>query len=150
MKKIWKSFLCAMAVSLAMSGAAWAVPRLQIDVEGGLYDAVDESTYNTADTYNLYALMEESNKTDLSETYYVSMALIKPDDADWTDDFGSFSFAAVSYDDLSQFSWGTPSLLTSIELGSHGIFPSYFAEHSFSFSSGNKAKSYGLFSRICG
>lgn len=113
---------------------AFAVPSLQLDISGGTYDVTTETIVATGGTFTLYALL---NGLDPNDTYYISAALVPKSDG--TDaELGSFSFDGNTVDVTGGMEFGTPSLdayLATLELPTHGVFPTFYTEFAFSFGS---------------
>jgi hypothetical protein len=124
---------------LAVS-SVFALPTLQLDMSGGTYDALTETVVNTSNQFDLVALL---NSEEYTGNYYVSMALTPQ--ISMQADIGSFVFGTETID-ISKMEFGTPpvDLADLRDLPSHGIFPTYFIERSFTFSSGNKALNYNV------
>ena len=59
--------------------AAFAVPTLQLDILGGVYDTTTETIVATSDTFTLLAILTPSGGDDintlLNDTYYISSAI---------------------------------------------------------------------------
>ena len=123
---------------LAVS-SVFALPTLQLDISGGMYDGSTETVVNTSNQFDLVALL---NSSDYSGTYYISMA-VTPQISISTD-IGSFMFGTETYT-ISDMQYGTPPVdLADVgDLPSHSIFPTYFYEYAFSFS-GSKALAYNV------
>ena len=132
---------------------------LQLDIAGGWYDTTDETTFASANSFTLYALLNTSAPGySPGGTYYLSAALIpqvpkttpppslgtftigidqnnngKIDGSDWQQTI------AVA----SQMTYGTAPIETLAalqgwdkgDLPKHGIFETYFSEFAFSFDS---------------
>ena len=54
---------------------ALAVPTLQLDIGGGVYDPDTESIVSTSGLFTLYAILHPGGASTLSTTYYISAAL---------------------------------------------------------------------------
>lgn len=141
-----KLYLIILGV-LFMSGTAFALPYLQLDITPGEYVAgQEETTISTSPSFALRTLIESSNSKYVpNETYYVSIALVTKDEQKVTTgvdqvpgkDYGSFNFGGQTFNFLGNAQYGTPPLDQIVpdnkDLQSHGIFETYFYEFSFSF-----------------
>ncbi len=120
---------------LLWSGAAFSVPDLQLDIEGGIYDPVTETvipSVGSGGTQTLYALLGDSSL--LGNDFFISAAVITPGI-----DLGSFVFNGQNVNITSDMVYGTP-----YDLSSHGIFDTYYKEFIFSFNPDNKAAVYNV------
>lgn len=140
-------------VALGWCGIAFAIPTLQLDIGGGVYDPVTQSIVTDKSTFTLYALLyPEGQKTGsrsatLAGQFYLSAA-VTPKIASGQD-LGSFSITGPGVVDSSvavtgDMTYGSPPIdtLVSPDLPGHGIFETYFVEVPFRFSSDNEAKPY--------
>jgi PEP-CTERM motif len=130
--------------------AAHAVPALQLDIAGGFYDTATQTVLTSSNTFTLYALLDPTARgVSATETYYVSVALSPATSSPAS--LGSFSFNGTNVNVTSEMTYGTPP----IELGgvattdpgdlpSHGTYPTYFGEFSFTFSSANTSGIYNV------
>lgn len=132
---------------VAASGTASAVPALQLGIDGGVYDPVTQTIISTGPTFTLYAFLDTAavpSKLSLSDTYYVSAALI-PKTGPLGSSLGSFAYAGNTVNVTADMTYGNPpidtatQLFDSQDLSPHGIFPTYFSEFGFNFSSTNLA-----------
>jgi len=139
MNKHFFKYLAGLAVSV-VTLSVQAVPSLQLDIIGGVYDNSDETIVTSANQFSLVAYGGGS-KFDLYDDYYISIALTPQIGPDLVD-FGSFSFAGNTYDMYSMV-YGTPPIENTDflqphdggDLGQHGVFPTLYAEYQFNFSS---------------
>lgn len=119
---------------LALANFARALPTLQLDIPGGVYNPVDETIYATSPTFTLRALLDGT--LDPNRTYYVSAALSPATSQTPLPTMGSFSFGGNVYT-LASLTYGTPPISVpdpgSGNLASHGQYPTYFSEVSFKF-----------------
>lgn len=135
-----------MALLLSFSSHALALPSLQLDIIPGVYvGGGDDTTYATADAFDLYAYMQESahgKTTSLTDTYYLSIA-VSPRQAEGDiSSIGSFSVDGTSYS-FSDLVYGTPPV-DSADLAPHGIFATYFMEMSFTFTAADTVAAYNV------
>jgi hypothetical protein len=121
----------ALAVVLGLTAVhnASAINKLQLDSEDGVYDSGSETTVSTADVFDLYALGKAP-----SGTYFLSAAITPNPGESAGSDFGSFKIGGTTYSSATM-TFGTPPVQTidKNELPSHGIFPTWFAEQTFTF-----------------
>lgn len=140
---------CLLAVGvLAISPSAHAVPSLQLDIGGGVYDWSTETIVATSNPFTLYALLRETDRNPLSDTYYISAALT-PKTVPPGADLGSFTFDGTTVNVTEDMVYGVPPMEADGTAGKdpgdlpkHGIFKTYFAEFSFQFDEGKNAKKY--------
>ena len=129
MKKILILVICVLFLG---SASAFGVPSLQLDIGNGFYNVSgdpkydDETVLSNGKAFTLYALMKESNKTSLNDTYYISMALY-PSEADNLGSLGSFYFEGIKIDVVDDMTYGNPGI------PGHGVFPTYYKEWEFTF-----------------
>lgn len=139
----------ALALSVALMAApAWAVTALQLDIAGGTYDWSEESVLASSNTFSLYAygLASGPKPVSLADNYFLSITLLGV--AQPGGNFGSFTVNGNTINATSDMIWGTPPV-DSInpewdpgDLRGHGIFPAYFKEVGFQFSSTNQSGVY--------
>ena len=142
---------------------AIAYPTLQLDIKDGYYDSSTETIVASGNPFILSALLIPDYKNSLTDTYYISAAVVPkigPDDVD----LGSFSFEGdniisfnriptaeneIVVDVTGDMVYGVPPFETAVtqlrdkgDLAKHGIYYTYFAEFGFTFSESNKATPY--------
>lgn len=138
----------ALAVSVAlMTVPAWAVPTLQLDVQGGTYDLASESVLASSNTFSLYAygLASGTKQVDLLDKFFISMALVPQTMTPGS--YGSFIVNGTTVNVTADMTAGGPPLestgvIDPGDLASHGVFPTFFAEQGFFFSAGNQSAVY--------
>ncbi|HEX2655787.1 MAG TPA: choice-of-anchor N protein [Xanthobacteraceae bacterium] len=113
---------------------ALAIPALQLDISGGVYDTVDETTFATSPVFTLRALLRDNQP--FNNPYYISAA-ISPQLAELPiPDIGSFTFAGTTYTGAA-LHWGTPPSNVPDnqpgDLAPHSVFPTYYFEYAFDF-----------------
>ncbi len=123
---------------------ASALPALQLDILGGTYDTTTDTIVTSSDTFTLYALLMPKAKVPLSDTYYVSAAIVPKLGAS---DYGSFIFDGTTVDVTSDMVYGVPPEEANLakdkgDLPSHGIFPAFFSEFGFTFDPANTTVPY--------
>jgi hypothetical protein len=148
-----KRFLTTTALGALLAAPAFAVPDLQLDVQGGTYvGGTDETIYSDGPIFDLYALIQPSGSTPLSGNYRLSVALTPALAESFpAPDFGSFAVTlngvTTTYSSTQNTSFGTPTLeatLQAQDLADHGAFPTYFGEYSFNFNSANTIQTYDI------
>lgn len=120
-------------------------PTLQLDIAGGGYDYGTETIVSSSDTFRLYALITPDSSNTLSDTYYISAALTPQVKSGAS--LGSFVFNGTTVNATSNMYYGVPPFEANLafdsgDLSKHSIFPTYFKEFSFQFSSANRIASY--------
>ncbi|MBN1760102.1 MAG: choice-of-anchor N protein [Chitinispirillaceae bacterium] len=123
-------------------GSAWAVPVLQLDISGGIYDAATETIVAKGDVFTLYALFSPNPSEDMLNPYTLSMAVTPSIDA--PADFGYFTIGEEVINVTDGMTYGTPASLEDLNgVANHdNIFPTYYKELSFSFNTANTTASY--------
>jgi len=142
-----RSFLLVCAFLVLFGGTAFAIPALQLDIKGGTYDLSTETIIAQNDPFMLYALLKPTSGAPLTDTYYISAALVPKTGPDPLPGGGSFTFAGTTIDVTKDMVYGVPPLETNLsydhgDLAKHGIFLTYFAEFSFQFNASNRATVY--------
>lgn len=125
------------------AGTANAVPVLQLGIAGGTYNWSTQTVVATSSSFSLFAFLEPNSSNTLSDTYYLSMAITPQ--ISTPADLGSFTFNGTTVNVTSDMTYGTPPIdefsasADAGDLPSHGMFPTYFKEVGFSFSSSNQS-----------
>ena len=126
-------FLLVMTLLFGVTGIATATPFLQLDISDGSYVYEGEDTiFSTSDEFTLYALLNTTpkKKFDISngKEFAISVALVPQTTSEV--DFGSFEIDGVAYNFKHEdMKVGSP------DIPSHGIFDTYYMEHTFTFGS---------------
>ena len=147
---------CAVLLS---APAAFAVPALQLDILGGVYDPFSETVIAPGDSFTLYALLDSSNtKVDITDTYFVSAAIVPKTTP--AGSFGSFDFSGAdvsgslpvgngdsTIDVTGEMTFGAAPMESSIafdpgDLAKHGIFETFYTEFAFTFDPLNTSALY--------
>lgn len=145
-KNTVKHSMAALALAAGFAAPmqhANAVPTLQLGILGGTYDAASETVFSNGPSFALYAFLIPDTLNPLTDTYYLSMA-ITPQVATPTN-LGSFTYNSTTVNVTSGMTYGTPpidvfsSSHDAGDLAPHGVFPTYFKEVGFSFSSSNQS-----------
>lgn len=132
------------AALLGISSLSNAVPTLQLGIAGGTYDAVTQTIVASSSSFSLYAYLKPDAGNPISDIYGLSMAVTPAISSPAS--LGSFTVNGNVIDVTSGMTYGIPPLDSVVEttingdsndLQSHSIFPTYYAEATFSFSSGN-------------
>jgi hypothetical protein len=125
-------------VSLFLSpvGTAFAIPTLQLDIAGGTYDLSTQTIMSSGDVFQLSAYLIPSTTALLSDTYYISAALV-PKTSSPGGAFGTFSFDGTLVNVTEDMVYGVPGKDSissqSKGLQKHGIFETYYEVFAFSF-----------------
>lgn len=132
--------------ALLSAVSARALPLLQLDILGGIYQAGnDETVYATTDPFTLVALY---NGTAPSGTYYISAAIVPKvgvtNSGAPTAAWGSFTVNGATYSSANMVYGGPPVDNSDVfpDLPTHGIYSTWFSEVGFTFNPANRATSY--------
>ena len=136
---------------IAFASNLWAIPALQLDIEGGFYvGGTEESTLTNDAVFTLNAfLLKDSFDSNL--TYAISIAVVSDHNgiADGTD-YGSFMVGNTSYDvddtlwEIPPDALFDPNLNKDIDLQKHGIFPTEFLQLFVDFENTTTVGSYNV------
>lgn len=134
MKKHIQSFLIAGSL-LALTTASHAVPALQLDIVGGVYDPVLEDVVTDAALFDLAAILnpQAGNAPASGSTFYIAVSLKPVTTTAFAG--GSFVFNGTTVNVLTDMTSGTPAGLPP-----HGQFPNLYKEFSFTFDLSNAGK----------
>ena len=151
LQRINRSFLLwtvTVMVNIGLAHGAFAIPTLQLDIAGGVYDPVTETIVSSSDSFTLYAYLIPSGGSTLSTTYYISAA-IAPKVGPAPSSLGSFVFGGTPVNATSDMVYGVPPIEVSGtaahdggDLGKHDIFETYFKQFAFTFNPTNRADAY--------
>jgi hypothetical protein len=132
LNKQMKKLILTSVFALMLSMGAKAVPDLQLDISGGVYNTADETIYNSSDAFSLYALAKTGSLT--GTTYYLSIAVVpKQSSGSTLPGFGSFVLDGTTYNAGSGWVFGTPPADAAIaNIPSHSMFPTLYLEIAFS------------------
>jgi len=141
-------FLTALMFILLISGMAYALPALQLDIVDGEYDTGTETTVATTNPFTLQALIDPTIFGS-DATFYLSIALM-PQTSESVN-VGSIIFNGVTIDVTGDMVYGTAPLeqlasLQGFDAGDlkHGIFETYFYEYEFDLSSATLVDAYDV------
>ena len=130
------------------AGSALAVPVLQLDIDGGFYVAAGEDSIMTSDEiFSVYAYATPKNNKPsteaeiLADTYYLSIAL-SPQVDEPGGDFGSFVVNGTTVNATQDMTFGTPPTTADRDIGSHGVYDTYYYEIEFSLNPANTSGVY--------
>lgn len=133
-------------VGLLAVSSVFAVPTLQLDIDGGVYNQLTETTMITSTNFELVALLNEDLGFDITvkDSFYLSMAITPKIDQSL-----SLGIVLIDGDTINvtkDMTLGTPPLKLSDykDIGDHGIFETYYFEKMFLFADTNKAMSYDV------
>jgi hypothetical protein len=138
--------LLALAGVLIAAPVAYCVPLLQLDIAGGNYvGGSDQTVYAQSSTFSLYALYSGSLAP--SGNFYISVAIQpRQNQTPVQPNFGSFTVNGTTYS--SGLNYGVPPLAVADDapkvqnLGTHDIYPTYYAEIQFQFNLNNQGARY--------
>lgn len=145
MKHTFFSRMGAVALTVWLgfaAGTANAIPTLQLGIAGGTYDWSTQTIVSTSPVFSLYAFLKPDSGNTLGDTYYLSMALTPQ--LSTTTNLGSFTYNGNTVNATTDMTYGTPpveafSAFDPGDLSKHGMFPTYFKEVGFSFSSASQS-----------
>jgi len=120
------------SVVLATAPCANAIPALQLDATGGVYNNTVESTSLSSDVIDLWAVLKSAPVP--SGTYWVDVAITPQTTS--AHNFGSFMFNGNTINVTSGMTLGNPGLAP------HGIYNTYYKEFSFTFNSTHRITPY--------
>src|SRR5512139_531151 len=137
MKKILRSAVAALCISMLLAGAAHAVPSLQLDILGGTYDWSTQTVVANVESFTLFAYLDANRFNPVTDTYTISAALAPQ--TPYTPGgmaLGSFSINGTTVNVTNDMRYGIPPIETYLardpgDLPSHGIYNTYFTETSF-------------------
>ncbi|WP_211159863.1 choice-of-anchor N protein [Aromatoleum aromaticum] len=140
----------AAALSLAFAGTVHAIPTLQLDILNGVYDNATQTIIAQDDTFTLFAYLNPDASSTVTDTYGLSMALVPPTGpAD--SDLGSFTFNSDTIAVTADMTYGVPPIETVAtqlsdpgDLGTHGIFDTFFSEYTFDFAGAAESGVYDM------
>ena len=137
------AFGAAMVVAASFANA---IPTLQLGIVGGTYDVGSETIIASSHSFSLYAYLIPDGDSPISDIYTISMA-VSPQ-VHTPMDLGSFTVNGDVIDVTSGMNYGIPPADATIEttpggdshdLQTHGVFPTFFTERSFTFSLADKS-----------
>jgi hypothetical protein len=167
-RHFWKAALMCIMVAGGASRAE-AIPLLQLDMKGGVYDPVTQTIVASGGAFELYAILTpKTNATAadiaalLADTFYVSVAITPQ--LSTPSSLGSFTFGqtgstattvSVTGDGPGgdmDMTYGVPPLENFLslqghdpgDLAQHGVFPTYFAQFAFNFTSASQTLPYDV------
>jgi hypothetical protein len=134
-------------VLCSLTARAEAYPLLQLDIVGGSYDPVTQTTISGGPDFTLIALLTPKPTDNLaallSDTYYISAALT-PKVGPTHSIVGDYTWNGTHYDATANMTFGTPPLeaLSGFDPGDFSdpdIYPTFFNEFAFQFSFDQRA-----------
>jgi hypothetical protein len=149
-----KLFLMLSGFLFIWSGSAFALPELQLDIGGGTYDTGTETIVTASDQFTLYALLNHdvSNGAPTS-SYFISAALLFKGGSvpNTPSNLGSFEFNGQEIAVTDDMLYGVPPVdAVYKDLPDHSIFPTYYKELGFTFSSDKTTYEYNSQDRAKG
>jgi hypothetical protein len=147
MRRLPIATLTALFIAL-FSARANAIPVLQLDMLGGVYDFNDETVVASSGDFTLYAILTPSgdgNKVPLSELlarqYYVSVA-ITPQTGPQSASLGAISIESQPYVVTDDLIYGRPPIGALKTVPGHGIYDTYFLEVPITFLATQRTTTY--------
>src|SRR4030067_1712739 len=145
LKIVLVSFLLITGLIFFSAGNSHAIPKLQLDIAGGTYDASTGTIVANANSFTLYAYLipngDGAGTALLTDKYYISAA-VAPKYGPTGGTLGSFEFDGMTTDVTSEMTYGNPPLhdpkganYDPLDLEPHGIFDTYYTEYEFKFDS---------------
>lgn len=136
------SKLAAASAAVLLAGTALAEPALQVDINGGTYDATEESVVTYNETFTVLALCSPSGQVTSAtcletDTYMLSIALTPQTSI--AGDYGSIFINGKEYDVTADMVYGVPPVddYTQAQdpgdLATHSAFPTFFLELQVTF-----------------
>ena len=134
--KLWALAL----ITAGLSGSAWALPFLQLDIVGThYYDTVSQTIIADHNPFSVRALIDAS-WAEMDRTYYLSAAITPK--ASQGSPFGSFQLLGETYS-IGNMEYGTPPVDQALkDIATHDIFPTYFTELAFQIVLGQTVPAY--------
>jgi type II secretory pathway pseudopilin PulG len=147
--------LAAIMFVLVLGQSAQAIPTLQLDIQGGVYNTATQTVVSTTNPFTLYAYLLPGGTANgignaptaaLGDTYYISAA-ITPQVATAAN-LGTFKINGVPISVTSGMVYGTAPMndydqgFDPGDLAKHGIFETYFVQFAFTFNPSNTATAY--------
>ncbi len=132
-----------------MASFANAIPSLQLGIAGGTYDPLSQTIIASSQSFSLYAYLIPDGNNPINDVYTISMS-VSPQ-VHTPMDLGSFTVNGDVIDVTSGMNYGIPPADATIEtapggdsddLQTHGAFPTYFTERSFTFSLANQTAAF--------
>jgi PEP-CTERM motif len=134
------------AALLGISSLSSAIPTLQLGITGGTYDIATQTIVASSSSFSLYAYLIADRTNPITDLYGVSMAVTPQISS--PANLGSFTVNGSPINVTADMIYGIPPLDSFVEtaaggdnhdLQTHSIFPTYFAEKTFSFSAANQS-----------
>ena len=154
--KIKATIIIAALMLLISPVKSFAIPTLQLDIAGGTYDTSTQTIVASGDPFTLYALIIPNSSNTLSDTYYLSAAVLSIDPTasgvSSSADLGSFSINGTNINVTGDMVYGTPPIESQLsfqpgDLPKHGVFPTYYTELGFQFNSSDQISKYNTADR---
>lgn len=125
---------------LLSAGLAYAIPTLQLDIEGGIYDFSTQTVIATSKDFSLFAYLIPDNKVDTSTPFFLSAAVVPQPSSSAS--LGSYSIAqlpnpAATVNVPADMLNGGPALLPT-----HGIFDTYYNTFPITFNGAPEISPY--------
>lgn len=138
--------VAALTIAL-IATTARAIPTLQLDIAGGSYDTATQTIVAPGNSFALYAygLGTGPQAITLTDKFFISMALVPATTT--PGGYGSLTVNGTTVNVTSDMTAGGPPLESSGvidpgDLATHGVFPTFFWETGFFFTSANQFNAY--------
>lgn len=132
-----KKIILLLTLLFGTVSTAHAIPNLQLGITDGTYQTGTETTVANGNVFSLNAYLQPNNVNTLTDTYYLSAALIKQGGSaigSSAANLGSFKIGSSNYNVTANMIYGTPPVdLLYPDLGPHSIFPTFYVETPFTF-----------------
>jgi hypothetical protein len=131
------------AALLSSAVAGFALPTLQLDIPGGVFNTTDNTTYSTSGHFDLVALL--SGTLDPSRTYYISAAITPRIGQGEPAPNGAFQMGSTVFS-VANLQYGTPpaNVTSGKTLPAHEIFPTYYGQYAFNFDALHTVPAYDV------
>lgn len=147
-KKSVLALLFTGVLSVSTASPSFAIPTLQLDISNGSYDSGTETIETWNESFTLYAYLIPDSSNTLEGTYYISLALVPATSSSGS--LGTININSTTIDVTSGMDYGVPPIENTAgiqdwdngDLMKHDVYPTYFYEYSFSFSSLNEITAY--------
>lgn len=142
-KSRWSTVLMALFFLATLSGTSRAVPTLQLDIGGGIYNDSLQDIVATTNPFTLYALLTPDADSTRFNSYILSIAVTPQ--VQTPANLGSFTIDGVEVPVTGGMTYGTPPIAevdNGGDLAGHSIFPTFFLEVPFTFDPSKNAPTY--------
>jgi hypothetical protein len=141
---------------MLVAAKAEALPLLQLDIVGGRYDAATQTIVSNGPSFTLVAVLTAKPGETVDFAGYFISAALTPKTGPAHTSVGSFTYdrtwdaaGATSVNVTHDMTYGTPPIeemdgahKDAGDLGGHGVYPTFFTEIGFDFSSAQRTARY--------